>query len=190
MPNGLPQSTSFQQPGPNKQLSGPLDFDLGGGVNVTLSGWNEARDYSYGVQANIHANMGPTTANVSGLSPNQLYSYVIYQFLAQPQASHWEGYDGFQVNGVAQPDTFLTDQTIEDNTPSAQGVATADTNGNIMFTFIRRGHVLVLSGMSISPAPAAASSAPSPPQSARRLAPARVCVCVCVCVLLVFFWTR
>ena len=74
-PTVVSQYQSFQlDPAPNSasQLSGPLDFDLGGGVNIRLSGWNEARAYSFGVQANIHASTRTPTATVSGLSPLSL----------------------------------------------------------------------------------------------------------------------
>lgn len=110
-----------------------------------LHGWTHAREYAHGLLRNIP---GDATAIVSGLSPNQPYEYVIYQF-----ADHNYGFgaNGFQVNGVAQPDTIQKLENTASNTPTAHGVARARADGTILFTFTRKLHHVNLSGMSISP---------------------------------------
>ena len=122
------------------------DFTLDGGFVARLNGWTHARDYAYGLLRNIP---GDATAIVSGLSPNQPYEYVIYQFAGG--LSYDSGANGFQVNGVTQPDTIQKLENTASNTPTAHGVARARADGTILFTFSRKiGHVN-LSGMSISP---------------------------------------
>ena len=122
------------------------DFTLDGGFVARLNGWTHARGYAHGLLRGIP---GDATAIVSGLSPNQPYEYVIYQFAGG--LSYDSGANGFQVNGVAQPDTIQKRENTASNTPTAHGVARARADGTILFTFSRKiGHVN-LSGMSISP---------------------------------------
>ena len=126
------------------------DFTLDGGFVARLHGWTHARDYAYGLLRNGEGDGRPdATAIVSGLSPNQPYEYAIYQFAG---SVYWDsGANGFQVNGVAQPDTIQKLENTASNTPTAHGVARARADGTILFTFSRKiGHVN-LSGMSISP---------------------------------------
>ena len=141
MPNGLPQSTSFLMG--SATLLADIDFTLDGGFVARLHGWTHARDYAHGLLRNI---LGDATAIVSGLSPNQPYEYVIYQF-----ATIYPGANGFQVNGVTQPDTIQKLENTASNTPTAHGVARARADGTILFTFTRKTYHVNLSGMSISP---------------------------------------
>ena len=121
------------------------DFTLDGGFVARLNGWTHARDYAYGLLRN---SPGDATAIVSGLSPNQPYEYVIYQF---EDRQHRSGANGFQVNGVAQPDTIQKRENTASNTPTAHGVARARADGTILFTFTKKANHVNLSGMSISP---------------------------------------
>ena len=66
--------------------------------------------------------------------------------------SGWAGANGFEVNGVTQPDTITKPENTASNTPMAHGVAWARADGTILFTFHRKAHHVTLSGMSISPA--------------------------------------
>ena len=130
----------------NDLVDSNIDFPLDGGFVARLNGWTHARGYAHGLLRGIP---GDATAIVSGLSPNQPYVYVIYQFAGGVPGS--EGANGFQVNGVTQPDTIQKRENTASNTPTAHGVARARADGTILFTFSRKiGHVN-LSGMSISP---------------------------------------
>ena len=99
--------------------------------------------YAHGLLRNLP---GDATAIVSGLSPNEPYEYVIYQF-----ATYYLGANGFQVNGVTQPDTIQKRENTASNTPTAHGVARARADGTILFTFSKKSVHVNLSGMSISP---------------------------------------
>jgi len=147
MPNGLPQSTSFLMGTVDFLVDHTTDFTLDGGFVARLHGWTHARDYAHGLLRNAP---GDATAIVSGLSPNQPYEYVIYQF-GGTHPSHDAGANGFQVNGVAQPDTIQKLENTASNTPTAHGVARARADGTILFTFTRKTLHVNLSGMSISP---------------------------------------
>ena len=147
MPDNLPQSTSFLMGNVHDLVDRTTDFTLDGGFVARLNGWTHARDYAHGLLRNIP---GDATAIVSGLSPNQPYEYVIYQF-GGTHPSHDAGANGFQVNGVAQPDTIQKLENTASNTPTAHGVARARADGTILFTFTRKTLHVNLSGMSISP---------------------------------------
>ena len=125
-------------------MGGNYDYNLKGdfGVKVRLHGWSHTRTYAQGFLRNQPGN---PTATVSGLKPNQGYTYRIYQ----TDTGGYSGMNGFQVNGVTKPDTF---QGGGDNAaPSATGVTTAKSDGTILFTFVRKIWHVHLSSMSITP---------------------------------------
>ena len=75
----LNAQTSFNDRGNgNLNVGGNYDYNLKGdfGVKVRLHGWSHTRTYAQGFLRNQPGN---PTATVSGLKPNQGYTYRIYQ---------------------------------------------------------------------------------------------------------------
>ena len=152
----MPPWTSFYQHTQTLDTNSNYDFNLDGGFVARMQGWSHQLDYARGLLRNFVSGPHPT-ATVSGLTPNQAYQYVIYQFNTYTAScgsacASYNGYNGLQVNRVAKPDTHQHKQYNAADTPTATGVAIARPDGTILFSFTRKSRHVHLSGMSISPA--------------------------------------
>ena len=61
----------------NVQTSDTFTHDLANGYTMELTGWTHTRDYAKGYLRN---KAGNGLATVSGLQPNRVYHYDVYQY--------------------------------------------------------------------------------------------------------------
>jgi len=114
------------------------------GAEVHLSGWKYIRDYHVGFNTFQSAE-----AMVTGLEPNKVYKYAIYQF------SNWDKHAGWtNLVTVQNDEPVQTTNKLDSTKPTLAGQVRADTQGRIVFKFdpTKDGHDFraVLSGLSIA----------------------------------------
>ncbi|CAK8997764.1 unnamed protein product [Durusdinium trenchii] len=112
---------------------------LDNGYTVSLHGWTHTRDYA----GFLRNQDGHATAQVTGLSPNEVYLYEIF---SRDTSGHFNEVNLFSVNRGREA---TISQDIFDF-PRAVGVATADAHGGLLFTFRRWQSHVHLSGLHIS----------------------------------------
>merc|ERR1712117_142607 len=100
-------------------------YTLYNGYSCALSGWTHTRDYAKGFLTNA-AGTNPN-AKISGLTPNQEYKYLIYQF-----ASSFAGTNGFTAPGANEIETT----TNTNDEPTASGTFISDSNGEHFFNSV------------------------------------------------------
>ena len=114
-------------------------YTLANGYTAKLSGWTHTRDYANGFLRNTG---GDGVAVVEGLEGGSVYKYKVYQNVKD----QYGGGNPLSINGQSKgsPTQGPSDEA------TAEGIATATTDGKITFTFTKSQGMVVLSGLAIA----------------------------------------
>ena len=120
--------------------------------SVEIYGWNYWRSYHKGLLRNGQHNAGPAKVTIKNLTPRRRYHFHVYQY-----ASVHAGTNELTVNGGAgvkhdqENYRISTTTNLCMDTPTATGIAEADTAGKIRFEFKRVSWHVAISAIGLTP---------------------------------------